>query len=64
MIEDAKQYAGYRMARAKKKFSDEMVDLAIEIVKERLIENISDEDEQKLTTQFISNLDTAKKHVS
>ena len=31
MIEDAKEYAGYRMDKAKKEFSDEMVDLAIDL---------------------------------
>ena len=64
MIEDAKEYAGYRMAKAKKEFSDEMIDLAIDIVKEKLAENISEEEEKKITEQFIANLDSAKDHVN
>ena len=64
MIEDAMEYAGYRMAKAKKEFSDEMIDLAIEMVKERLMEKISEEEEQKITDQFIANLGSAKNHVN
>lgn len=60
MIEDAEEYSKHRMALAKKSFSDEMVDLAIEMVKDRLESRITEEDEIKLTEQFISNLDVAK----
>ena len=60
MIEDAKAYAQYRMAMARKALSDEMVDIAIGIAGERIAEGITDEDHEKLVNQFISNLGTVK----
>ena len=60
LIEDAKEYSRHRMAKAKKEFSDEMVELAIKMVKDSLKKNISMEDDERLRNQFISNLDTVK----
>ncbi len=60
MIEDAKAYAGYQMAKAKKELSDEMVDIAISMVETRLEEEISRKDNEKLVDQFLVNLETIK----
>jgi F-type H+-transporting ATPase subunit b len=62
MIQDAKVYSNYRVAMAKKELSDEMVDIAISMVEERLKRGISKEDNEKLTEQFILNLGTSKRH--
>jgi F-type H+-transporting ATPase subunit b len=63
MIEDAKAYSGYQLARARKELSDEMVDIAVSMVKERLIKGISDQDNEKLINQFIVDLGTSKQQV-
>jgi F-type H+-transporting ATPase subunit b len=63
LIEDAKEYSKYRMDKAKKEFSDEMVEIAIQMVNDSLKENISKEDDEKLRNQFISNLDIVKGHL-
>ena len=63
MIEDAKAYSGYQIARARKELSNEMVDIAISIVKEKLTEGISEEDNEKLINQFIVDLGTSKQQI-
>jgi F-type H+-transporting ATPase subunit b len=63
MIEDAKAYSGYQLAKARRQLSDEMVDIAISMVKERLIKGISEQDNEKLINQFIANLDTSKQQI-
>jgi len=63
MIEDAKAYSGYQLAKARKQLSDEMVDIAISMVKERLIKGISEQDNEKLINQFIADLDTSKQQI-
>lgn len=62
MIQDAKVYSNYRMAMAKKALSDEMVDIAISRVEQRLVKGITREDNERLADQFIRNLDSAKRH--
>lgn len=56
MIENAQAYAGYQVAKAKKALSDQMVDIAAEIVEERLIRMISENDNEKLVSQFVAEL--------
>ncbi|MBW1911265.1 MAG: hypothetical protein JRJ11_17290 [Deltaproteobacteria bacterium] len=63
MIEDAKAYSGYQLARARKELSDQMVDIAISMVKERLIKEISEQDNEKLINQFIVDLGTSKQQI-
>ena len=60
MIENAKRYYDYRMAFAKKTLSDEMVDIAISMVEERLSKEISEEDNEKLINKFFTDLQTSK----
>lgn len=60
MIEDARAYASFQMTRARKQLTDEMVDMAISKVEERLKEEISPEDNEKLVNDFLGNLGTAK----
>jgi len=60
MIENAKRYHNYRMALAKKALSDEMVDIAISMVEERLTKEISEEDNEKLINKFFTDLQTSK----
>ena len=62
MIQDAKAYSDYRIAMAKKALSDEMVDIAISMVEQRLVKGLSQEDNERLADQFISNLESAKRH--
>jgi len=60
MIEDARAYASFQMTRARKQLSDEMVDIAISKVEEKLKKEISPEDNEKLVNDFLGNLGSAK----
>ena len=60
MIEDARAYASFQMTRARKQLSDEMVDLAVSMVEEKLKKEITPEDNEKLVNDFLGNLGTAK----
>jgi len=60
MIEDAKAYARVQLAKARKQLADEMVDIAISTVEQRLEKGISSEDNEKLISDFILNLEAAK----
>ena len=48
------------MTKARKQLSDEMVDMAISKVEEKLKEEISPEDNEKLVNDFLGNLGSAK----
>lgn len=60
MIESAKVYSEYRIAMAKKALSDEMVDIAVGMVEKRLKKGLSEEDNEKLVNQFVTDLITSK----
>ena len=60
MIEDAKAYSTFQMTKARKQLSDEMVDMAISKVEEKLKEEISPEDNEKLVNDFLGTLGSAK----
>lgn len=60
MIEDAKSYAVFQLDKARKQLSDEMVDIAISMVEERLKKEISQEDNEKLISEFLVNLGAIK----
>lgn len=64
MIKDAEIYAGYRMAMAKKTLSDQMVEIAISLVEDRLMEGLSEEDNEKTINQFVSGLEDVKRPVT
>ena len=61
MIRDAEIYSNYRLAMAKKALSDEMVDIAISMVEERLKAGISDEDNQRIIDEFVMDLESSTK---
>ena len=60
MIESAKFYSEYRIAMAKKALSDQMVDIAVGMVEKRLTTGLSEEDNEKLVNQFVTDLITSK----
>jgi len=62
MMENAKKESQHRLAMAKKLLKDEMIDIAISLVEERLKEKISLEDDNILVNQFIDGLDTSRRH--
>lgn len=64
MVEDAKSYASFQMDKARKQLSDEMVDIAISMVEERLAKEISKEDNENLISDFLVNLEATKPHLN
>ena len=60
MLSDAKSYADYRLAMARKALADEMVDTAIELVREKLIRVLSESDNQQLIDRFLGDLPNSK----
>jgi len=60
MIQEAKEYASHRVALAKKKLSDDMVDKAITLAEKGLIEALSKEDHDTLIVQFVQDLSSGK----
>jgi F0F1-type ATP synthase membrane subunit b/b' len=63
MIENAKAYANYKLALAKKKISDELVDTAVSMASERLRKGISQKDSDQLVAKFFTDLETSKDHL-
>jgi F-type H+-transporting ATPase subunit b len=63
MIENAKAYANYKLALAKKKISDEMVDTAVSMAAERLRKGISQEDSDQLVAKFFTDIETSKERL-
>ncbi len=64
MIEDAKAYSTFQMTKARKQLSDDMVDIAISKVEARLKQEISKEDNEKLVSEFLGNLEASKAHLN
>ena len=62
MMEDAKKESQYRLNMAKKALKDEMVEIAVSLVEERLKEKISVEDDKILVNEFIDGLATSSRH--
>lgn len=58
MIRDAEIYSRHRLEIARKTLSDEMVDTAVNMVRDKLLRGVSDEDNQKLVDRFLQNLET------
>jgi F-type H+-transporting ATPase subunit b len=63
MIENAKAYANYKLALAKKKISDELVDTAVSMASDKLKEGISQEDRDQLVAKFFTDLETSKERL-
>lgn len=64
MIEDAKKEAQYRVELAKKRFGEEMLDIAVSMAVEELKKGISQEDNERLIEQFSTGLRVEKVHVT
>lgn len=62
MIRDAKIYSQQRILAAKKALADEMVDAAISMVTDKLTKEISMDDDNKLFTQFLDNLESTGRY--
>lgn len=60
MIQNARDYAQYRIDLARKALADEMVDLAFYMVEEKLTKGISEEENENLVNQFVSELEATK----
>jgi F0F1-type ATP synthase membrane subunit b/b' len=56
MIRDAEAYSTYRLARAKKAVRDQMVDLAVTMAEDRLVEKMTEEDNRRIVERFIGDL--------
>ncbi|MFC1866838.1 ATP synthase F0 subunit B [Thermodesulfobacteriota bacterium] len=61
MIEDAKKEAQYKLDVAKKRFGEEMLDIAVSIAVEELHNVISQEDNEKIIDQFSIGLKTTNR---
>ncbi|MDY6971023.1 MAG: hypothetical protein SV775_01705 [Thermodesulfobacteriota bacterium] len=61
IIRDARAYAGYQIALAKKTLTDEIVEAAISMVKDSLVKGISEKDNENLINQFIVDLETSER---
>lgn len=57
MIEDANLYYEQELSKAKKKLAEELLDMAISLVKERLKEGISDEINDKIIIRFVRDIE-------
>ncbi|MFC1821690.1 hypothetical protein ACFL9T_03220 [Thermodesulfobacteriota bacterium] len=57
MIDDANKESRYKLTLAKKMINDEMVDIAVSMVEDRLKKGISVKENSELVNQFISGLD-------
>jgi F-type H+-transporting ATPase subunit b len=62
MIENAGDYANYRLGRARKALTDELVEIAVAMAKERLSRGISAQDDNRLIENFLHGLEASKKH--
>ncbi len=60
MIANAVLYADYQMAKAKKELSDQIIDIAVSMVEERIQKKISQADNDLLVDMFLENLETTK----
>lgn len=63
MIRDAEAYSENRIVAARRELSEEMVDIALSMAKEKLSKGMTDEDNNNLVSQFITNLETTKPSV-
>lgn len=62
MIENAESYAFYRISMARKDLSDEMVEMAVSLARERLSREISAQDDERFIDQFFTGLEDSKGH--
>jgi F-type H+-transporting ATPase subunit b len=60
MIQDARTYSENRIVAARQELSEEMVDMALSMAKDKLSKDMTDEDNNKLVNQFLTNLQATK----
>ena len=63
MIRDAEAYSENRIVVARQELSEEMVDMALSMAKEKLLKNMTDKDNDILVGQFITSLQATKPSV-
>ncbi len=63
MIQDAKTYSETRIVAARQELSEEMVDMALSMAREKLLKGMTDKDNDNLVNQFIANLQAIKSSV-
>ena len=63
MVRDAEAWSENRIVAARRELSQEMVDMALSMAREKLLQNITEKDNDHLVDQFISNLGTTKPSV-
>jgi len=56
MVHDAENYAKYAIQKAQKALSDKMVDMAIDMVKEKLTRGVTEEDNETLVEKFVIDI--------
>jgi len=60
MIQDARAYSENRIVAARQELSEEMLDMALSMAKDKLSRDMTDEDNNKLVNQFLTNLQATK----
>ena len=60
MIQDARAYSENRIVAARQELSEEMLDMALSMAKDKLSKDMTDEDNNKLVNQFLTNLQATK----
>lgn len=63
VIQDAKAYSEHRIIAARQELSEEMVDLALSMTRDKLLKGMTDKDNDNLVNQFIRNLQATKPSV-
>jgi F-type H+-transporting ATPase subunit b len=64
MIQDAKTYSENRIVSARQELSEEMVEIALSMAREKLLKGMTDKDNDTLVNQFIANLQETKASVA
>ena len=62
MIEDAKNETEYKLEAAKKRFGEEMLEIAVSIAKENLKKSITSEEDERIINTFSDDLSAEKIH--
>ncbi len=62
-IQDAKTYSENRIVAARQELSEEMVDMALSMAREKLLKGMTHKDHDNLVNQFVANLQETKASV-
>jgi F-type H+-transporting ATPase subunit b len=60
MVRDAKTYSENRIVAARQELSEEMVNMALSMAEDKLSKDMTDEDNNKLVNEFLTNLQATK----